>query len=67
MAKHFDVTVGLVTTSYNQTTDYTFDLRSQMTGISISTPEADPITGDVTYNSESSANVYNASGQRVKK
>lgn len=63
---YLDITIGEETTSYNQTTDYTYDLMNNMTGADVSTPEADA-QGHVTYNDIISINAYNASGQRVSR
>lgn len=65
--KHFDLTVGGVTTTYYNTTDHTYNLRNQMISANISTPEADAQTGEVTYNTVETSNIYNAQGQRIQK
>jgi hypothetical protein len=51
----------IITTSYNMTTDYTYNLVDSMVQADISTPEADQ-QGNVTYNEVISTNAYNAQG-----
>ena len=63
---YLDVTVDDVTTTYNQTTTYDYDLSNQMAHANISTPVADQ-SGNVTYEDADSLNIYNESGQRVNK
>ena len=63
---YFDITIGQDKTSYNQTTDYTYDLMNNMVEADVSTPEADA-QGDVTYNHVTSTNSYNAQGIRVER
>ncbi|MFA5675598.1 MAG: hypothetical protein WDA65_03665, partial [Christensenellales bacterium] len=66
-SKYFDLTIGGVTTTYYNTTDYSYNLRNQMIGTQINTPGADTQTGEVTYETLTASNVYNAQGQRVQK
>ena len=66
-SKYFDLTVGGVTTTYYNTTDYSYNMRNQMIGTQINTPQADTQTGEVTYETLTASNVYNAQGQRVQK
>lgn len=63
---YVDVTIGSVTTSCNQTTNYTYDLMNSLTGTDISTPEVDG-QGTVTYSDIACTYAYNAAGQRIKK
>ena len=42
---YLSVTVGEVTTDYDLTTTYAFNLRDRMTGTTISTPVANETTG----------------------
>ncbi len=64
--QYFGITTGGITTYYNRTTDYSYDLMNNMAQADISTPEADQ-QGNVTYTNETSINAYNASGQRIKR
>ena len=47
--EYLSVTVDDVTTKYDQTTAYIYNLRNQMTGTTISTPVANESTGEVTW------------------
>jgi RHS repeat-associated protein len=64
---YLSVTINDVTTKYDQTTTYSYNLRDQMTGTTISTPKANQTTGEVTYKSEAPTYIYNEGGQRMKK
>ena len=51
----------------SKTTTYSYNLRNQMTGTTISTPVGNETTGEVTYKSEAPTYLYNAGEQRMKK
>ena len=65
--QHVSVTVGGKTQVYNKETDYTYDLRGLLTGVSVKTPSANEITGEVTYDTQTTTNTYNAAGKRLKR
>nr|WP_283243768.1 RHS repeat-associated core domain-containing protein [Guopingia tenuis] len=65
--QHVSVTVGGNTQVYNKETDYTYDLRGLLTGVSVKTPSANEITGEVTYDTQTTTNTYNAAGKRLKR
>ena len=65
--QHVSVTVGGKTQVYNRETDYTYDLRGLLTGVSVKTPSANEITGEVTYDTQTTTNTYNAAGKRLKR
>ena len=59
--------MGGNTQVYNKETDYTYDLRGLLTGVSVKTPSANEITGEVTYDTQTTTNTYNAAGKRLKR
>ena len=65
--QHVSVTVGGNTQVYNKETDYVYDLRGLLTGVSVKTPSANETTGAVTYNTQTTTNTYNAAGKRLKR
>ena len=65
--QHVSVTVGGVATGYNKTTDYTYDLRSQLRGTTVKTPQANETTGEVTFQTETTINRYSAAGKRIER
>ena len=49
-------------------TNYSYDLRNQLTNVSVNTPKAFEHPGtvdDVTYTTETTQNKYGASGKRI--
>ena len=64
---YLSVTVNDVTTKYDQTTTYAYNLRNQMTASEVKTPVANENTGEVAYETEGQSYLYNAGEQRMKK